>query len=277
MIFRKLCITFGFLAIGILLSCKEGRTSTTASPQVSTFIIDCPQLNTERKVWLYLPKSYHTSNKRYPVVYMTDGQNLFDAYTSYAGEWKVDETLDSLKTDVIVVGIEHGGDKRMQELTPWPSRDRGGGKGDLFLDFIVNSLKPTIDQRYRTHSNAEHTTIMGSSLGGLFAFYALFERPDIFSSAGVFSPSFRFTQDIFIKILSMEELPSVDLFMVTGAKEGDMTKDHARMTRIINQRKTGATQFYQLIVPQGTHSEAFWGTMFPEVLQWILQRQWDDP
>jgi predicted alpha/beta superfamily hydrolase len=92
---------------------------STASKNVSTFTLEAPQLHCSKKIWLYLPENYSKSDKKYPVIYMHDGQNLMDVMTSYAGEWSVDETLDSLKAQVIVIGIEHGGEKRMEELTPY--------------------------------------------------------------------------------------------------------------------------------------------------------------
>ena len=98
---------------------------------------------------------------------MHDAQNLFDAKTSFAGEWNVDKTLDSLKAQVIVIGIEHGNEKRGDELTPFPNKKQGGGKADDYLDFIVNTLKPYVDKNYRTKTNASNTVIFGSSLGGL--------------------------------------------------------------------------------------------------------------
>ena len=146
---------------------------STASKNVSTFTIDAPQLNCTKKIWLYLPKEYATSKKKYPVIYMHDAQNLFDAETAYAGEWNIDEKLDSLNAQVIVVGIEHGNEKRIDELTPFKNEKRGGGNGDNYLEFIVKTLKPKIDSTYRTKSNAVNTVIMGSSLGGLIAIFFL--------------------------------------------------------------------------------------------------------
>lgn len=86
-------------------------TVCNSQKNVSTFTIEAPQLQTSKKIWLYLPENYATSTKKFPVIYMHDGQNLFDAKTAYAGEWQIDETLDSLKAEVIVVGIEHGNEK----------------------------------------------------------------------------------------------------------------------------------------------------------------------
>ena len=128
------------------LKSKHAKQST-ASNQVSTFNIEAPQLNTTKKIWMYLPKNYNTSQKKYPVIYMHDAQNLFDAKTSYVGEWNVDEKLDSLNAQVIIVGIEHGNEKRMEELTPYKNAKYGGGNADNYLEFIVKTLKPAIDSK----------------------------------------------------------------------------------------------------------------------------------
>ena len=85
----------------------EQAKQSTASKQVSTFIIEAPQLKTTKKIWIYLPKNYDASKKKYPVIYMHDAQNIFDAKTSFVGEWNVDETLDSINAQVIVIGIEN--------------------------------------------------------------------------------------------------------------------------------------------------------------------------
>lgn len=101
-----------------------------------------------------MPKNYETSQKKYPVMYMHDGQNLFYAKTSFVGEWNIDEKLDSLNAQVIIVGIEHGNDKRIEELTPYKYTKYGGGNADNYLEFMVKTLKPEIDKKYRTKPNA---------------------------------------------------------------------------------------------------------------------------
>lgn len=111
-----------------------GHAQSTASAQVSIFNIEAPQLNIEKKIWVYLPKAYSNNDTHYPVIYMHDAQNLFDAETSYVGEWNVDEYLDSISDNKsIIIGIEHGNEKRMDELTPFPNEKYGGGKGDDYL------------------------------------------------------------------------------------------------------------------------------------------------
>ena len=100
-----------------LLFLTTNAQESTATSQVSTFTIEAPQLKATKKIWVYLPKDYAASTKKYPVLYMHDAQNVFDAKTSYVGEWNVDETLDSINPQVIVNGIEQGGKQRSQEWT----------------------------------------------------------------------------------------------------------------------------------------------------------------
>src|SRR5690606_15416590 len=97
----------------MILPIAVDAQNSTASAQVSTFTINAPQLDTIKKIWVYLPKNYSKSKKSYPVIYMHDAQNLFDSATSYSGEWNVDESLDSINAQVIVIGIEHGNAKRI--------------------------------------------------------------------------------------------------------------------------------------------------------------------
>lgn len=165
----KYLFVFLFNTVFLIINAQEN----TASAQVSTFKLDAPQLKTTKKIWVYLPKNYKTSDKKYPVIYMHDAQNLFDAKTSFAGEWNIDETLDSLKKQAIVIGIEHGNEKRLEELTPFPNEKYGGGKADDYLEFMVITLKPYVDKNYRTKPNANNTVIFGSSLGGLVSYYAV--------------------------------------------------------------------------------------------------------
>ena len=167
----------------------SGNAQSTASKNVSTFSIEAPQLKTTKKIWIYLPEGYATAvKKKFSVIYMHDAQNLFDAKTSFVGEWNVDEKLDSLKAQVIVVGIEHGNEKRIEELTPYKNEKYGGGNADNYVDFIVKTLKPYIDKNYRTKTKPKNTIIIGSSLGGLVSYYAAVKYPEVFGKAGVFYP-----------------------------------------------------------------------------------------
>lgn len=122
---------FALIFTTLLFFTNKVNSQSTASKQVSSFNIEAPQLNSHKKIWVYLPKSYKNSNKSYPIIYMHDAQNLFDAKTSYVGEWKIDEYLDSTNSkEVIIIGIEHGNEKRIDELTPYKNEKYGGGQGD---------------------------------------------------------------------------------------------------------------------------------------------------
>ncbi len=135
-----------------------------------------------RRIWIYLPRSYASDiNRRYPVIYAHDAQNLFDSATSFSGEWGIDESLDNMPQELIVVGIDNGGAARMDELTPYANDKYGGGQADDYLDFIVEKLRPYINSRFRTKPERENTAILGSSLGGLCSFYAAIRHEDIFT------------------------------------------------------------------------------------------------
>ncbi len=247
-------------------------SQTTASQQVTKFTIEAPQLQAERTIWVYLPKNYENSEKAYPIIYMHDAQNLFDAYTSYAGEWKIDEYLDSSsQPESIIVGIEHGNEKRIEELTPYPNEKYGGGKGDAYLDFIIKTLKPKIDSTYRTRTEPQHTTIFGSSLGGLISFYAAVKYPETFGKAGVFSPSFWFSGQIY-GFASEADIPATSKFyFLMGTKESETAvADLQKMVDLLIQKGVDSKQIINKIVEGGEHNESFWSNEFPEAYQWLV-------
>jgi predicted alpha/beta superfamily hydrolase len=158
--------------------------------------VHSPELGNRRDILVYLPPSYHEGEGRYPVIYMQDGQNLFDEATSYAGEWGVDETMEALGREegleAIIVGVPNMGIQRVDEYSPFRDRRLGGGRGDDYLRFLTQTLKPQIDRDFRTLGGRKHTGILGSSLGGLISLYGFFRAPAVFGFAGVMSPSLWF-------------------------------------------------------------------------------------
>jgi alpha-glucosidase len=258
----------------LLFCIKSGwAQETTASDQVSTFTIVSPELKTTKKIWLYLPKNYKASKKKYSVIYMPDAQNLFDAKTAYSGEWNIDEKLDSLSAQVIVVGIEHGNEKRLEELTPYPHEKYGGGKANQYLDFIVTTLKPSIDKKYRTKSNKKHTLIIGSSLGGLTAFYATLKYPEVFGKAGVFSPAFWINRKQIYEITQNTKKLNAKYYFLCGDQEGDddsMVKDMNTMIELVNTKRCECKQLNtKTIVKGGQHNEKLWRDGFIKALLWL--------
>lgn len=260
---------FTILLFGLFFNSKAQES--TASSQVSTFELEAPQLKTTRKIWVYLPKSYATSQKKYPVIYMHDAQNLFDAKTSFSGEWKVDETLDSLNTQAIVIGIEHGNEKRTEELTPFPNKKHGGGKADDYLDFIVNTLKPYVDKKYRTKTNASNTVIFGSSLGGLVSYYAVLKYPNVFGKAGVFSPSFWFSDEIYTMTEKSEKIKAKIYFLYGDSESDDMVPDAKKIKKLLDENRCYCLKLDKTVVIKGgQHGEKLWREGFAKAILWLL-------
>jgi predicted alpha/beta superfamily hydrolase len=248
-----------------------------AQNRYTTFELQAPQLNTTKKIWVYLPIGYEKSTKKYPVLYMHDAQNLFDAKSSYACEWKVDETLDSLKATVIVIGIEHGNDKRTDELTPFKNEKYGGGNADAYLDFIVSTLKPYVDSKYRTKISKKNTAIMGSSFGGLVSFYAVLKYPETFGKAGVFSPSFWFSEEIFT-FTKQAKKSKAKLYFLCGDSEGDetdsplMVNNMNRMIELMSDNRCDCLHLTKTkVVKDGKHNENMWSQQFGAAVQWLMK------
>ena len=261
----------------IVFSQTASEKKSTAASNVSLlkkeFVI--PNLNNiSHKIWIYLPPDYDKTSKKYPVIYMHDAQNLFDAATSYAGEWEVDETLNKLyeKTGkgFIVVGIENGGEERLNEYTPWKNEKYGGGKGKIYADFIVNTLKPYIDSNYRTKKQQKHTGLIGSSLGGLISYYGGLEYPKTFGKIGALSTSFWYSEKVVDFTKEKGNIKNVKLFLLVGGKEGDDTdKDTQNMEKLLLKTGFKPKNLKTKINPEGKHNEAFWKSEFSAIISWL--------
>ena len=252
---------------------KEKTATENVSVLEQEFVI--PNLNNiSHKIWVYVPPNYTTSNKKYPVIYMHDAQNLFDATTSYAGEWKVDETLNDLyKTTgkgFIVVAVENGGAERINEYTPWEHKKYGGGKGEFYIYFLKNTLKPYIDATYRTKKQAKHTAIIGSSLGGLISYYGGLKYPKTFGKIGALSTSFWFSDAIEDFTKNYGKNKKSKLYLLVGEKEGkDVVVNTEKYKNLLIETGFKSKNITSKINPDGAHNEAFWSAEFLEVIQWL--------
>lgn len=249
-----------------------------------------PQLGNERDILVYLPPSYRTSDARFPVIYMHDGQNLFDEVTSYAGEWHVDSTMESLSQEgieAIVVGIPNAGPKRTDEYAPFHdirhSRQR---LGDKYLTFIIETIKPLIDRDFRTQPDRLHTGIMGSSMGGLISLYGFFQYPHTFGFVGAMSPSLWFAnqailphiQDaafypgkIYLDIGSLEYAGALDDDLLSGKDTKPYTGSVGHLRDLLEQKgyRPGIDLF--CVEEKGaTHQEAAWAQRLPQALRFLL-------
>ncbi|RDC55094.1 phosphonate ABC transporter ATP-binding protein [Pedobacter chinensis] len=234
-----------------------------------------PQLKKYRKIWIYLPKSYKNSKKKYPVVYMHDGQNLFHANPPRNNEWAVDSVMDSLiragSKEMIIVGIDHGGNDRLKEYNPYDSQ-YGKGEGKAYAAFLVETLKPFIDQHYRTLPGVKNTAIAGSSMGGLISMYAIAEYPKVFGSAGVFSPAFWLAPKIYADIKErLTGLKNSKIFFVAGDKEGPaMVRDLKKVYDILNPDDTNKNVIF-VEKEDGKHTEWFWHREFVPFYKFIAK------
>ena len=267
----------------IVLDIEEWADRFVKKPRVSTAgknvrIIDTafviPQLKRVRRVWIYLPPGYSTSQKKYPVLYMHDGQNVFDDSTSFAGEWGVDETLDSISShskEIIVVAVDHGGQKRINEYCPYDMEKFGKGEGEAYVDFLAKTLKPFIDKNYRTKKDKQNTFIAGSSMGGLISMYAVLKYPKIFGGAGVFSPSFSVAPKIYDDIRARGKQVNSKIYFYCGGKEGESMEPN--MTKAFDEmRKVSKSQMACIVRPDGKHTEWDWRQEFPLFYLWMMER-----
>ncbi len=273
---RGVLLTFALL----LFACSEPvKISTvTDNVQVLPYQFVMTELDRQRTIRLYLPPSYQHSEKRYPVIYMHDGQNLFDVMTAFAGEWEVDEALNQLAEkqdfEVIVVGIDNSGDFRMNELSPWENKRFGEAQGKQYMDFIVEVVKPHIDSNFRTKADRLNTAIMGSDMGGLISHYAVHAYPEVFSKAGIFSPAYWYSQDVFSFTQFKKAQLDVRLYVMYGDKEGNgMIADTDKMQRQLKQQGHPRKNTLFKRVPKGEHNEQLWQTEFTEAIQWLFQQE----
>ncbi|MDX2030193.1 MAG: alpha/beta hydrolase-fold protein [Blastocatellia bacterium] len=240
-------------------------------------------LGNQRDVIVYLPPGYEREDaRRYPVLYLNDGQNLFDRATSYAGvEWQVDETAQSLIEGgliepLIIVGIHNTGETRIDEYTPTidPKLKRGG-KAGLYGQFIVDELKPFIDRRYRTRVDPASTGIGGSSLGGLVSLYLGLKYPQIFGKLMVMSPSIWWDHGILLRTVeTLPAKPSTHIWLDIGTREGKFTPGQVRTLKeiLLAQGWRLNADLKYLEVKGGHHNEAAWAGRVAPALKFLFPK-----
>lgn len=279
---------------------EEENDSTVTGGTLETIEMTMPQFNDGRKrtIRVWLPDGYDPSDtkKKYSVLYMHDGQNLFDVYTSFVGEWQVDESVSKLMKQgydsTIVVGIDNGQTKRFNELSPlWERNDSGkkyvtNPEGDKYADFIVQTVKPYIDKHYNTKPQREYTGIGGSSMGGIMSLYMSVKYSDVFDYGIIFSPALHiYSDDTLDKFFDeydftqMKNLPRLYIFAggSTGGSEPGTPYDEACITKYVNiiADKLGERGYPKKIIgtlvdEKAYHTESAWAKVFPTALKWLL-------
>lgn len=272
---KKLSFLLSFLLV-LNFSAQEKTSTKAENVKIISEKFEIPQLNRERRIWIYLPPNYTTTSKKYPVMYMHDGQNLFDDATSYAGEWQIDEALNRIfaqtKKSVIVVGIDNGGDKRIEELSPFKNAKHGGGNGENYMKFIVETLKPYIDQNYRTKSGRKHTTLGGSSLGALISVYGAVKHPETFGKILAFSNAFWFNSEELNEFIlnSDVNLKRHKYYFIQGKHESeDMDFQTEKVINALKQKGVKSSNIFNRSDQDGKHNELYWRREFPAAFIWL--------
>ena len=229
----------------------------------------------DRELTVYLPPSYGQTDRRYPVLYMQDGQNLFDPEASFAGSWRVDLAMNwaaARGREGIVVGVPNAGEARIAEYSPFDDPEGGPGRGEAYVDHLAGTIKPLVDTRFLTHSRRESTGVVGSSMGGLISLFAFFARPDTFGIVGALSASLWFASRAIFDRLEAAPSPPGRLYVDVGRLEGAETlEDARRLRRLLRDKGYAEGEHLRYVEDRaGRHEEAAWSRRFRAALPFLL-------
>ncbi len=245
-------------------------------PSIISEQFEIPQLIKTRRISALLPHDYHQSGKHYPVLYLQDGQNLFDDHAPF-GNWAVDKKLAVMAErgmgDIIIVAIDHAEEQRIAEFTPSYRTKLGTGDGKKYARFLTDTLKPYIDKHFRTLPGREHTGIGGSSMGALISIYAGLIYPEAYSKLLIFSPSLWVAPHIHFHFFNFQEPQDMDIYLYGGGAEGaNMIPNIRDFKQSFEEQGKAHIRFKLSIDPLGKHNEARWGEEFPKAMEWLFFR-----
>lgn len=234
-----------------------------------------------RNAYVYLPESYqYDQDRRYPVLYMFDGHNLFfDSDATYGKSWGMEEYMDTTQTQLIIAAIEcsHGlKNERLSEYSPFdfsdPELGRFKGRGQETMDWIVHVFKPEIDRTYRTLPDRTNTYVGGSSMGGLMSLYAVLAYNDVFSGAAALSPSVWVSPQKLNRLIREAQLcQGTRVYMDYGSDEtGFYPKMQVQFAKIVSLLMERRVMVTSRIIPGGTHCEACWERQIPYLMNTLL-------
>ena len=242
--------------------------------------IKIPELSGQKQRWayIYLPDDWKKSGKRYPVMYMFDGHNVFyDSDATYGKSWGMGEYMDSTKKQMIIVAVEcnHEGHKRLEEYCPvdvtFPDAGSIQGKGKVYMDWLVGTLKKYIDTHYPTLPDRDNTAICGSSMGGLMALYGACEYNHVFKKAACLSPSFWVSKDKVLQIVTHAEMETDScIYIDYGSVE--LPSHSLNSEALISVARSLLTKHVNValrIIPGGTHSERSWEKQIPKFMEYL--------
>jgi predicted alpha/beta superfamily hydrolase len=247
---------------------------------------DSNELGMTKRIYVHLPKNYDQRDDYYPVVYLHDGQNLFDDKTAYRQRgWRLMDVLAAHPElpDLILVGIESDGKSRTDQLVPYPFVFPGGtkemgGNADAYLEFVTQTVKPWIDATFRTLKSRKHTAMMGSSFGGVNSLYAMITQGHAFGRFASLSGAFQFG---FYEPL-LDRLQAADLshvrkvYLDTGTMETDDEIENKRYLtrnraiRDVLREKLDESRFRYEEIEDGIHHESAWEERVPAILRYLF-------
>ncbi len=243
-----------------------------------------PQLDRYRKVWALLPHDYHATDKSYPVLYLQDAQNLFNEGSGF-GNWEIDKKLSILaeygRGDVIIIAIEHGSEDRIKEYIFDNDNVANGSEGKKYIRFITDTLKPFVDENYRTKKDRDNTGIGGSSLGALISIYSGFLYPEVYSKLLIFSPSLWVEPNNNFPMMSFRVPFKTKIYLYGGGQEGSkmVKRIHVFEEYLKRWEKKNLFdfEFRTSINPEGTHNEFYWSQEFPRAIEWLFYDNTENP
>ncbi len=240
---------------------------------------EIPQFGKHRRISALLPHDYEENDKTYPVLYLQDGQNLFNPNAPF-GDWGIDKSLTSMAkeglNDLIIIAIDHGEKERIKEYLPFKDTRLGPGDGDRYVEFMIKKLKPYVDRTFRVKPDRLNTGIGGSSMGGLISLYAGLTRSDHFAKLMVFSPSLWISPMIHEHGLHFSPTAPTYLYLYAGAKESKYHIPNVERFKsaLLKQRQSYPNLHFKLSInDDGEHNEYFWGQEFPTAVKWLYYNQ----
>lgn len=236
---------------------------------------EIPQLGVKRKISVLLPADYYETEKQYPVMYLQDGQNLFNPHAPY-GDWAIDKSLQTLAeqgmTDIIIIAIDHGNEERIYEYSPYDNPLFGHGKGNRYVFFLINTLVPYVNKHYRVSTSRHDVGIGGSSMGGLISLYAGLMAPATFGKLMVFSPSLWISEQIFNDADHCNLMDGDALYLYAGGMESQAHIPNIKKLDAIMSPKFNDLTYARYkcsIYEQGEHGEYYWAYEFPKAIKWL--------
>lgn len=235
----------------------------------------------KRDIIIYLPPGYEDhGDRRYPVLYMHDGQNLFDSVTAFGGrEWSMDETAERLIHDnaiepVIIVGINNTGIHRIDEYTPTRDRrQKTGGQAESYGKLLVEDLKPFVDHQFRTLPDRENTGLGGSSLGGLVTLYLGVTYPETFGKLAVISPAVWWDRKVIVRMVNKLSKPLKQrVWLDMGTDESRTGIKDARILReaLVSKGWLLGSDLHYHEADGADHSEWAWSQRVEPILRYLF-------